>query len=62
MEIYRFDFNGTFVPAFFCIARQKLDSSVSSILNSTPLNTLVLGALFFEYNFSRQMWGVLIGL
>lgn len=56
---------GTFVPAFlFAIAETELDSSVTAILNSlTPLNTLILGALFFGVQFQRrQMWGVLIGL
>jgi drug/metabolite transporter (DMT)-like permease len=56
---------GTFIPAYlFAIAQTQIDSSVSSILNSlTPLNTLVLGALFFGLNFRRnQIFGVLIGL
>ena len=39
---------GTFIPAYlFAIAQTQIDSSVSSILNSlTPLNTLILGAVF----------------
>lgn len=56
---------GTFVPAFlFALAQTEIDSSVSSILNSlTPLNTLVLGVLFFGISFQkRQVWGVFIGL
>lgn len=56
---------GTFVPAFlFALAQTEIDSSVSSILNSlTPLNTLILGALFFGVSFQkRQVWGVFIGL
>ncbi|MGM8360323.1 DMT family transporter [Flavobacterium sp. ARAG 55.4] len=56
---------GTFVPAFlFALAQTEIDSSVSSILNSlTPLNTLVLGVLFFGVGFQkRQVWGVFIGL
>ncbi len=56
---------GTFFPAFlFSIAQTELDSSVTSILNSlTPLNTLVIGALFFGIGFQkRQLWGVFIGL
>lgn len=56
---------GTFVPAFlFAIAETELDSSVTAILNSlTPLNTLILGALFFGVTFQkRQIWGVFIGL
>ncbi|WPR72007.1 DMT family transporter [Flavobacterium sp. NG2] len=56
---------GTFFPAFlFSIAQTELDSSVTSILNSlTPLNTLVIGAIFFGIGFQkRQLWGVFIGL
>ena len=56
---------GTFIPAFlFALAQTEIDSSVSSILNSlTPLNTLILGALFFGVSFQkRQVWGVFIGL
>lgn len=56
---------GTFIPAFlFAIAQTQISSSVSSILNSlTPLNTLILGALFFGLTFKRtQVFGVIIGL
>lgn len=56
---------GTFIPAFlFALAQTEIDSSVSSILNSlTPLNTLILGALFFGVGFQKkQVWGVFIGL
>lgn len=56
---------GTFFPAFlFALAQTEIDSSVSSILNSlTPLNTLVLGVLFFGVDFQkRQISGVVIGL
>lgn len=56
---------GTFFPAFlFSIAQTELDSSVSSILNSlTPLNTLIIGTIFFGIGFQkRQLWGVFIGL
>ena len=56
---------GTFFPAFlFAIAQTELDSSVTSILNSlTPLNTLIIGTLFFGVGFQRkQLLGVLIGL
>ena len=56
---------GTFIPAFlFSIAQKHISSSVSSILNSlTPLNTLVLGVLFFGLSFKRaQIFGVFIGL
>ena len=58
-------FLGTFFPAFlFALAQTELDSSVTSILNSlTPLNTLIIGALFFGIGFQRkQLLGVLIGL
>ena len=56
---------GTFIPGYlFAIAQTQIDSSVSSILNSlTPLNTLVLGVLFFGLRFQRsQVFGVIIGL
>ena len=56
---------GTFIPAFlFSIAQKHISSSVSSILNSlTPLNTLILGVLFFGLSFKRaQIFGVFIGL
>lgn len=58
-------FIGTFFPAFmFSFAVQKIDSSVVSILNSlTPLNTLIVGALFFGFSFLRKQFiGVIIGL
>lgn len=56
---------GTFFPAFlFAFAQTQISSSVSSILNSlTPLNTLILGGLFFGITFKRsQILGVFIGL
>ena len=56
---------GTFVPAYlFAIAETQIDSSITAILNSlTPLNTLILGAVFFGITFRRsQIWGVVIGL
>ncbi len=56
---------GSFIPAFFfAIAQTQIASSVSSVLNSlTPLNTLIIGVLFFKIDFQkRQIWGVLIGL
>jgi len=58
-------FIGSFFPAFmFAFAVQKIDSSIVSILNSlTPLNTLLVGALFFGFSFLRkQLIGVIIGL
>ncbi|NDP28527.1 MAG: EamA family transporter [Flavobacterium sp.] len=56
---------GTFIPAYlFAIAETEIDSSITAILNAlTPLNTLILGALFFGITFQkRQIWGVFIGL
>lgn len=56
---------GTFIPAYlFAIAETQIDSSITAILNSlTPLNTLILGAVFFGITFRRsQIWGVIIGL
>lgn len=58
-------FLGTFFPVFlFAFAQTEVSSSVSSILNSlTPLNTLILGGLFFGVTFKRaQVFGVFIGL
>lgn len=58
-------FIGTFFPAFlFAFAVQKIDSSIVSILNSlTPLNTLIVGSLFFGFSFlKKQLVGVIIGL
>uniref|UniRef100_UPI00404B6D50 DMT family transporter n=1 Tax=Flavobacterium sp. TaxID=239 RepID=UPI00404B6D50 len=55
---------GTFLPVYlFAIALSKIDGSVSSILNSlTPLNTLLIGAFFFNIEAQRrQIFGVLIG-
>lgn len=55
---------GTFVPAFlFAIALKNIDGSVSSILNSlTPLNTLIIGLLFFSIQVERrQIIGVIMG-
>lgn len=56
---------GTFFPAFlFAYAIQNIDSSIASILNSlTPLNTLIIGALFFGFSFLRkQIFGIILGL
>jgi drug/metabolite transporter (DMT)-like permease len=57
-------FFGTFIPAFlFAFALSKIDGAVSSILNSlTPLNTLMVGLLFFNLQIIRsQLFGVIIG-
>ncbi len=58
-------FLGTFFPAFlFAFAIKNIDSSIASILNSlTPLNTLVIGSLFFGFSFLRkQVIGIFLGL
>ena len=58
-------FLGTFIPAFlFAFAETQIDSAVASILNSTtPIVTLVLGAVLFKIVFSRnQLIGVIVGL
>ena len=55
---------GTFLPVYlFAIALSKIDSSVSSILNSlTPLMTLIIGMMLFKIDTQRrQIFGVLIG-
>lgn len=55
---------GTFFPVYlFALALSKIDGSVSSILNSlTPLNTLIVGLLFFGASVQRrQVFGVIIG-
>jgi drug/metabolite transporter (DMT)-like permease len=57
-------FLGNLLPAFlFGTAAEKLDSSVSGILNSlTPLWVIVIGILFFKTKIqSRKIVGVLIG-
>lgn len=55
---------GTFIPVFlFAYAINDIDSAIASILNSlTPLNTLIVGALFFGFTFNKfQKAGVLVG-
>ena len=55
---------GTFLPVYlFAVALSKIDGSISSILNSlTPLNTLIVGILFFKMDIQRrQIFGVIIG-
>lgn len=56
---------GTLFPVFlFAFAIHKIDSSIASILNSiTPLNTLIVGVLFYGLTFlKKQLIGVIIGL
>jgi len=56
---------GSFFPVFlFAYAIEKIDSSITAVLNSlTPLNTLILGVLFFGFTFKKnQVVGIIIGL
>jgi drug/metabolite transporter (DMT)-like permease len=56
---------GTFFPIFlFSYAITEIDSSIAAVLNSlTPLITMILGVLFFNFEFSKkQVIGVFIGL
>ncbi len=56
---------GTFFPAFlFAYAVKEIDSSIVSILNSlTPLNTLIIGVLYYGFVFlKKQIIGIIIGL
>ena len=56
---------GNFFPIFlFALAQTQISSSISSTLNSfTPLNTLIIGSLFFGLTFKRkQILGLLIGI
>jgi len=58
-------FLGTFIPAFlFAFAETEIDSAIASVLNSTtPIMTLLLGALAFSIGFTRnQLIGVIVGL
>lgn len=58
-------FMGTFIPAFlFAFAETEIDSAIASVLNSTtPIMTLLLGALIFSIGFTKkQLAGVVIGL
>lgn len=55
---------GSFFPSFlFAFAIMGIDSSVASILNSLlPLDTIIIGALFFGAAFRKnQLFGILIG-
>lgn len=57
--------SGTFFPVFlFSYAITEIDSSIAAVLNSlTPLITMVIGVLFFEFSFSKkQILGIFIGL
>ena len=52
-----------FPPFLFAIAQNHIDSSITSILNSTtPLNTVLIGAVLFAIGVTkRQLTGVIIG-
>lgn len=53
-----------FPPFLFAMAQTRVDSGITSILNSiVPLNTIIVGALVFAIGVSRrQIAGVLTGL
>ena len=58
-------FFGTFFPTFlFAYSETKIDSSVVAVLNGlTPLFTLFIAVLFFDYTFRKlQFFGVAVGL
>jgi drug/metabolite transporter (DMT)-like permease len=52
-----------FPPFLFAMAQNHIDSGITSILNSTtPLNTVLVGALLFAIGVTkRQLLGVIIG-
>lgn len=55
---------GSFFPSFlYAFAIQGIDSSIASILNSLlPLDTIIVGALFFGAAFRKnQLVGIIIG-
>ena len=47
---------GSLLPAYlFCIAEQKIDSSLAGTLNAlTPIFAIIIGALFFKTNTARN--------
>ncbi len=56
---------GSLLPVYlFSFAQTHINSSISAILNSlTPLFTLLLGVILFQFPFKRsQLIGVIIGL
>ncbi len=56
---------GNFLPIFlFALAQTQISSSISSTLNSfTPLNTLLIGSVFFGLTFTkRHVFGILLGI
>lgn len=55
---------GSFMPAFlFAMAQMYISSTISGIMNAfTPLNTLIVGILFFTLDYKRaQIIGVAVG-
>ena len=58
-------FLGSFFPVYlFAFAETEIDSAIASILNATtPILTLIFGALFFKAVFTQnKVLGVIIGL
>jgi drug/metabolite transporter (DMT)-like permease len=56
---------GNFFPIyFFALAQTQISSSISSTLNSfTPLNTLIIGSIFFGLTFKKnQIYGLILGI
>lgn len=54
---------GSLLPAyFFCIAEQRIDSSLAGTLNAlTPIFAIIIGALFFKTNTARnKIFGITI--
>lgn len=47
---------GSLIPAYlFCIAEQRIDSSLAGTLNAlTPIFAIIIGALFFKTNTARN--------
>ncbi len=54
--IFLSGFLGSLAPSFlFCIAEQRIDSSLAGTLNAlTPICTIIFGALFFKTNTARN--------
>ncbi len=63
--IFLAGFLSSFFPPFlFALAQTEIDSSIASIFNAlTPLNTTIVGALFFGILITKkQILGVMVGL
>ncbi len=64
LYVFLSGFLGSFIPAFcFCIAEERIDSSLAGILNAlTPLFTIILGVSFFQMKATQNKWlGIIIG-